>query len=269
MDGRLFCQKKRGGPALAPEQGTRYNKENRFKTPDSGEWDRERLLGRLKDYGHVREEICEVGRLLYQRGYVVSNDGNISVRVDEGKVLITPSGVGKGRMTPEMLVLCDLEGNVLEGDRYPSSESKMHLMIYREREDVMSVVHAHPPMSTAFAICRRPLKERYLSEMVAGLGEVPVTEFAMLSTYEVAESVRPFVQNHNAVLLANHGSLAWGPTLWSAFDRLETVEQTAKVYYYVSRLGGGVEITPEQAETLRSMGGYYRKLAGKRDSGET
>lgn len=222
-------------------------------------------MGRLNDYRHTREEICQICHLLYQRGYVVSNDGNVSVRVEENKILITPSGVGKGRMTPDMLVLCDLEGNVLAGERYPSSESKMHLMVYRERTDVMSVVHAHPPVSTAFAICRRPLKERYLSEMVAGLGEVPVTEFAMLSTNEVAESVRPFVHDHNAVLLANHGSLAWGPTLLSAFDRLETVEQTAKVYYYVSRLSGGVEISQEQADTLRSMGDYYRKLAGKRD----
>ena len=212
-----------------------------------------------------REEVCEICHLLYQRGYVVSNDGNVSLRLGENKILITPSGVGKGRMTPEMLVVCDLEGTVLEGERYPSSESKMHLMVYREREDVMSVVHAHPPVSTAFAICCRPLKERYLSEMVAGLGEVPVTEFAMLSTNEVAESVRPFVHDHNAVLLANHGSLAWGHTLLSAFDRLETVEQTAKVYYYVMGLGGGVEISREQADTLRSMAGYYQKLAGKRE----
>ena len=212
-----------------------------------------------------REEICEICHLLYQRGYVVSNDGNVSARLEEDKILITPSGVGKGRMTPEMLVVCDLDGNILEGERYPSSESKMHLMVYRERKDVMGVVHAHPPMSTAFAICRRPLKERYLAELVAGLGEGPVTEFAMLSTNEVAESVRPFVRDHNAVLLANHGSLAWGSTLVSAFDRLETVEQTAKIYYYVSRLGGGVEISREQADTLRSMGGYYQKLAGKRD----
>ena len=218
----------------------------------------------MERYEHIREEICEVCHLLYSRGYVVSNDGNVSVRVAPDRVLITPSGVGKGRMTPDMLVLCDLQGNVLEGDRYPSSESKMHLMIYREREDVMSVVHAHPPVSTAFAICRRPLKERYLAEMVLGLGEVPVTEFAMLSTDEVPESVRPFVQDHSAVLLANHGSLAWGPTLWSAFDRLEVVEQTAKVFLYVDRIGGGVEITPEQAETLRAKTGFYQKLAGKR-----
>lgn len=218
----------------------------------------------MERYENVREEICAVCRLLYERGYVVSNDGNVSARVGEDRVLVTPSGVGKGRMTPDMLVLCDLRGTPLEGDRHPSSESKMHLMIYRERADVNAVVHAHPPLSTAFAVCRRPLKERYLAEMVIGLGEVPVTEFAMLSTDEVPESVRPFVHTHNAVLLANHGSLAWGPTLLSAFDRLEVVEQTAKVYYYVERLGGGVEIAPEQAETLRSMTGFYQKLAEKR-----
>ena len=218
----------------------------------------------MERYESVREEICGVCRLLYERGYVVSNDGNVSVRVEDGKILITPSGVGKGRMTPDMLVLCDLEGVILEGDRPPSSESKMHLMIYRERPDVRAVVHAHPPFSTARAVCRRPLTERYLTEMVLSLGEVPVTEFAMLSTDEVPNSVLPFVHTHNAVLLANHGSLSWGPTLLSAFDRLEVVEQTAKVYYYVDRMGGGVEITQEQADTLRSMTGFYEKLAQKR-----
>ena len=215
-------------------------------------------------YESVREEICRVCRLLYDRGYVVSNDGNVSARVEEDRVLITPSGVGKGRVTPDMLVLCDLEGQILAGDRHPSSESGMHLMVYRERPDVRAVVHAHPPFSTARAICRRPLTERYLAEMILGLGEVPVTEFAMPSTAEVPDSVRPFVRTHSAVLLANHGSLAWGPDLLSAFDRLEVVEQTAKVYFLVERMGGGTEISPERAETLRSMAGFYQKLAEKR-----
>lgn len=215
-------------------------------------------------YESVREEICRVCHLLYDRGYVVSNDGNVSARVEEDRVLITPSGVGKGRVTPDMLVLCDLEGRILEGDRHPSSESGMHLMVYRERPDVRAVVHAHPPFSTARAICRRPLTERYLAEMILGLEEVPVTEFAMPSTAEVPDSVRPFVRTHSAVLLANHGSLAWGPDLLSAFDRLEVVEQTAKVYFLVERMGGGTEISQERAETLRSMAGFYQKLAEKR-----
>lgn len=218
----------------------------------------------MESLDRIKEEICLVGKLLYDRGYVVSNDGNISVRIAENEILITPSGVGKGRMTTDMLVRTDLEGNILEGDRYPSSESKMHLMVFRQRPDVMSVVHAHPPISTAFAIARRPLTERYLAEMVVGLGEVPVTEFAMPSTDQVPDSVAPFVADHSAVLLANHGALAWGPSLWSAFDRLEVVEQTARIHLYVDRLGGGVEISPEQAETLRSMTGFYQKLAGGR-----
>ena len=215
-------------------------------------------------YESVREEICRVCRLLYDRGYVVSNDGNVSARVEEDRVLITPSGVGKGRVTPDMLVLCDMEGQILEGDRHPSSESGMHLMVYRERPDVRAVVHAHPPFSTARAICRRPLTERYLAEMILGLGEVPVTEFAMPSTAEVPDSVRPFVRTHSAVLLANHGSLAWGSDLLSAFDRLEVMEQTAKVCFLVERMGGGTEISQERAETLRSMAGFYQKLAEKR-----
>ncbi len=213
----------------------------------------------------LRQEICQICHLLYERGYVVSNDGNVSARTERGTILVTPSGVGKGRMTPDMLVETDLDGNILSGDRHPSSESKMHWMVYRERPDVMAVVHAHPPLSTAFAICRRPLNERYLAEMVVGLGEVPVTEFAMLSTEEVPNSVKPFVQDHSAVLLANHGALTWGPSLLSAFDRIETVEQTAKVYYYVSQLGGGVEMTQDQADTLKSMTGFYQKLAQKRE----
>ena len=101
----------------------------------------------------LREELCRAAQLLYQRGYVVGHDGNVSVRLGEDRILITPSGVSKGRLEPEMLVICGLEGQVLEGDRYPSSEMAMHLLVYRERRDVGAVVHAHPPAATAFAIC--------------------------------------------------------------------------------------------------------------------
>ncbi len=197
---------------------------------------------------------------------MVSNDGNISVRIGEDRILITPSGVCKGRMEPDMLVVTDLEGNVLSGDRYPSSESKMHYMVYKRRADVGAVVHAHPPVSTAFAICRKPLVEPYLAEMIIGLGcEVPVTEFALLSTDEVPQSVAPFVEGGNAVLLANHGALTWGATLWQAFDLLETVEQTAKIYLNVSLLGGGVPLSEDLVERLLSMRENYQKMAGKRE----
>ena len=213
----------------------------------------------------LREELCQVCRLLYDRGYVVGHDGNVSVRLGEGCLLITPSGVSKGRLEPDMLVVCDLEGRVLEGDRYPSSEMAMHLLIYQERPDVGAVVHAHPPVSTAFAICQKPLKEKYLTETISGLGEVPVAPFAMPSTQEVPESIRPFAADHSAVLLANHGALTWGADLWAAFDRMETVEQTAKIYAAVQQLGGGVELTREQTERLLALSGRYEHLAGRRE----
>ena len=208
-----------------------------------------------------REAVCRVGKLLYDRGYVAANDGNISVRVGEGRLLITPSGVSKGRMTPDMLLVTDLDGTVIEGNRHPSSEGKMHLEVYRGRPDVNAVVHAHPPVSTAFAVCRRGLETPYLSELVAGLGQVPCTpSFAMLSTEEVPQSVRPYLADHNALLLANHGALAWGGDLWEAFDRLETVEHTAKIVLNAQLLGGGIPLTEEEVSRLQGLRGMYQTL---------
>ena len=208
-----------------------------------------------------REAVCRVGKLLYDRGYVAANDGNISVKVAENRLLITPSGVSKGRMTPEMLLVTDLDGTVVEGNRHPSSEGKMHLEVYRGRPDVNAVVHAHPPVSTAFAVCRRGLETPCLSELVVGLGQVPCTpSFAMLSTEEVPESVRPYLADHNALLLANHGALAWGGDLWEAFDRLETVEHTAKIVLNARLLGGGVPLTEEEVARLHGLRGMYQTL---------
>ena len=208
-----------------------------------------------------REAVCRVGKLLYDRGYVAANDGNISVRVGEGRLLITPSGVSKGRMTPDMLLVTDLDGTVIEGNRHPSSEGKMHLEVYRGRPDVNAVVHAHPPVSTAFAVCRRGLETPYLSELVAGLGQVPCTpSFAMLSTEEVPQSVRPYLADHNALLLANHGALAWGGDLWEAFDRQETVEHTAKIVLNAQLLGGGIPLTEEEVVRLQGLRGMYQTL---------
>ena len=204
-----------------------------------------------------RETLCRVCLLLYQRGYVVSNDGNVSVRIGEDQVLITPSGVSKGRLTPDMLVVCDLEGRVLAGHLHPSSESAMHLLVYRERPDVGAVVHAHPPAATAFSICRRPLAQHYLTETISGLGEVPVAPFALPSTSQVPDSLRPYVAGCN-------GALAWGRDLWHAFDRMEQVEQTAKIFALVHQLGGGVELSPEQVGAIRGLEGHYRTLSGSR-----
>ena len=217
-------------------------------------------------YLSQREAICQVGKLLYDRGYVAANDGNISVKVDEDRLLITPSGVSKGRMTPDMLLLTDLDGNVLEGDRHPSSEGKMHLAVYRNRPDVNAVVHAHPAVATAFAVCRRGLDAPYLAELVVGLGNVPCTEtFAMLSTDEVPESVVPYLPDHNALLLANHGALAWGANLWEAFDRMEVVEHTAKIVMNAQMLGNPVALSDGEVARLERLQGMYKRLKEKRN----
>ena len=217
------------------------------------------------DQSELRAELCQVCGLLYQRGYVASNDGNVSVRAGEGQILITPSGVSKGRLTPEMLVLCDLEGRVLAGSRHPSSEAAMHLLLYRERPDVGAVVHAHPAAATAFAACRRPLDVPYLTEVVSGLGPIPVAPYALPSTPEVPQSILPFLPDHNGVLLANHGALTWGSGLWAAFDRMEQLEHTANIYLNIALLGKGVPLTEQQVDAVRSLSEHYRTLAGPRN----
>lgn len=217
-------------------------------------------------YEAERALMCAVGKLLYDRGYVAANDGNLSMKVEPDRLLVTPSGVSKGRLTPDMLLVTDLEGNVLEGNRHPSSETKMHLAVYRGRPDVGAVVHAHPPVSTAFAVCRRGMETPYLSELVTGLGAVPCTpSFAMLSTDEVPRSVEPYLADHCAVLLANHGALTWGEDLWEAFDRMETVEHTAKILLNARLLGDPVALTQEETAELRSMQGMYRQLRQVRE----
>ena len=217
-------------------------------------------------YEAERALMCAVGKLLYDRGYVAANDGNLSMKVEPDRLLVTPSGVSKGRLTPDMLLVTDLEGNVLEGNRHPSSETKMHLAVYQGCPDVGAVVHAHPPVSTAFAVCRRGMETPYLSELVTGLGAVPCTpSFAMLSTDQVPRSVEPYLADHCAVLLANHGALTWGEDLWEAFDRMETVEHTAKILLNARLLGDPVALTQEETAELRSMQGMYRQLRQVRE----
>jgi L-fuculose-phosphate aldolase len=220
------------------------------------------------DYEKERRAICAAGRALYRRGYVAGSDGNLSVRVGENRLLITPSGVGKGRLRPDMLLVIDLDGRVLEGDRHPSSEGKMHLEVYRTRPEVRAVIHAHPPVATAFAVCRRAMDVPYIAELVLGLGTVPVTAgFAMPSTDQVTESMRPFIPEHNAVLLANHGLVCWGESLLQAFDRLETVEHVGKILMNAQTLGGAVTLTEEETNGLLSLRGMYKKLGKKREEG--
>src|ERR1044071_7320492 len=155
----------------------------------------------------LREQIVEVGRRLYARGYTASNDGNISVRLDDRRLLMTPKSVCKGFMSPDMMCITDLDGKKMAGDRDPSSEMQMHLEVYRQRPDAIAVVHAPPPTATGFAVAGIPLDRAVLAEVVTTLGSVPIAEYARPSTPELPEAVRKYIKAHDGLLLANHGAL--------------------------------------------------------------
>src|SRR6187549_2385468 len=185
----------------------------------------------MPDVAALRLAIVEIGRRLWMRGFVASNDGNISVRLGPDRLLMTPASVSKGFMTPEMMVVTDLEGRVIEAapGRKPSSEALMHLVAYRQRPDIGAVVHAHPPTATGFAVAGIPLDRAVLAEVVTTLGSIPIAEYGTPSTREMADTVRPLIRAHDGVLLANHGALTLGRDLFQAYYKMETIEHFAKI----------------------------------------
>src|ERR687897_2109026 len=172
----------------------------------------------------ARADIVEVGRRLWERGYVASNDGNVSVRLDERRLITTPKNVSKGFMTPDMMVITDLDGKKLAGERDPSSELKMHLEVYRNRPDARAVVHAHPPTATGFAVAGIPLDRAVLAEVITTLGSIPIAEYGTPSTQELADAVRHYIKAHDGLLLANHGALTAAGELFAAYYKMETIE---------------------------------------------
>jgi len=200
----------------------------------------------------LRADIVEVGRRLYARGYSASNDGNISVRLGSDRLLMTPKGVCKGFMTPDLMCITDLDGRKLQGDRDPSSEMLMHLEVYRQRPDVQAVVHAHPPTATGFAVAGIPLDRAVLAEVLTTLGSIPIAEYATPSTSELPEAVRKYIKAHDGMLLANHGALTVGADLYSAYYKMETVEHFAKISL-VARLLGRENLISRQ-EVIRLQG---------------
>src|SRR5213592_4686354 len=210
----------------------------------------------------ARRDLIRICQLMYERSYVVSSDGNVSVLLDDGRVLATPTMTCKGRTTEDMLAVTDLEGRPLN-DRRASSELAMHLLIYRERPDVKAVCHAHPPHGTAFAVAGLPIDQPILSEVILTLGCVPLAEYGTPSTEELTDAMRPLVKHHNALLMANHGAVAYGADLWQAFDRLETLEHTAKIAILSRALGGSRNLSSDAIEKLINV----REAAGYLDSG--
>lgn len=193
------------------------------------------------DESSARKLIVEVGKLLYERSYVVAFDGNVSIRLDDNRVLATPTMTSKGRMTEDCLALTDLDGRPLN-DKRASSELAMHLLVYKMRPDIHAVCHAHPAHGTAFAVAGLAIDKPILSEVVLTLGCVPLTAYGTPSTDELTDAMKPFVPHHNALLMANHGAVAYGEHLWQAFDRLETLEHTAKIAILAKALGGANDL---------------------------
>ena len=196
----------------------------------------------------IRQEMCEIGRRVYDRGMVAANDGNFSVKLNNNEFLCTPTGVSKGFMTPEYICRIDAEGRLLEanGDFKPSSEMKMHLRVYKERPDVQAVVHAHPPYATTFAAAGIPLEKPVLSEAILTLGKVPVARYGTPSTREVPDAVAEYLPYYDAMLLANHGALTYGDSLMNAYHKMESVEFYARILYQTHMLGGARELSSEQ-----------------------
>ncbi|MBI4485295.1 MAG: class II aldolase/adducin family protein [Acidobacteria bacterium] len=205
----------------------------------------------------LRADIVEVGRRMYVRGYTASNDGNISVRLDAGRLLMTPKSVCKGFMTPDMMCITDLEGRKLQGDRDPSSEMLMHLEVYRQRPDVQAVVHAHPPTATGFAVAGIPLDRAVLAEVLTTLGSIPIAEYATPSTKELPEAVRKYIKAHDGMLLANHGALTVGGDLFGAYYKMETVEHFAKISLVARLLGRENVLSREEVTRLQALRGTY------------
>jgi L-fuculose-phosphate aldolase len=194
---------------------------------------------------------------MYTRGYTASNDGNISVRLGSDRLLMTPKGVCKGFMSPDMMCITDLEGRKLQGDREPSSEMLMHLEVYRQRPDVQAVVHAHPPVATGFAVAGIPLTRAVLAEVLTTLGSIPIAEYATPSTSELPIAVAKYIKAHDGMLLANHGALTVGADLFAAYYKMETIEHFAHISLVARLLGRENLIAREEVDRLQGLRGTY------------
>ena len=217
------------------------------------------------DIEQIKEQVCDICHKMWQLGWVAANDGNVSVRLEDGTFLATPTGISKSFITPDKLVIIDSEGNVLEGapGYKPSSEIKMHLRCYQERDDVGAVVHAHPPTATGYAVANIPLDEYSMIETVLTIGSVPVTPYGTPSTYEVPESIAPYLKEHDVLLLQNHGALTVGSDLITAYYRMETLELFAKISLTAHLLGGAKEIPRPRIDQLLELRENYYHITGK------
>lgn len=207
----------------------------------------------------AKKIIIDVGMKCWHKGWVAANDGNISWRIGDDEVLCTPTGVSKGMLTPEHICTVGMDGTVRahSGRWKPSSEIKVHLRVLKERPDVRSVFHAHPPYATAHAIAGIPLIECVIPEIIVGIGSVPLAPYGTPSTSQLADRLAPLIKNHDAWLLENHGALTAGKDPYQAFFRMEAVELFAKMMYIAKGLGRVNTLDLKEVKVLAGLRKYY------------
>ncbi len=212
----------------------------------------------MKSERQHREEIVRFGKMLHQHGFVAASAGNLSVRLDQETILVTPTGISKGMMEPEDLVVMDMSGRRVLGRREPTSEMPMHLMIYKLRPAVHGIVHAHPPTATGYAAAGLPLNQALVSEIVIGLGCVPLAKYGTPGTKELTEALKPLIPQYDAMLMANHGVVTYGEDLVSAFMKMETVEHFAQIALVTHTLGRQQLLSEEDVSKLQEARERYQ-----------
>jgi L-fuculose-phosphate aldolase len=206
------------------------------------------------------QQLVDICQRMHARGLVAGTDGNVSVRFSRDHILATPTGMSKGSIGTADLVVCDLEGNQLQGQAKLTTEIKIHLAVYQQREDACAVVHAHPPHATAFAVARKHLDERLMPEAYIAVGKVALTPYGTPSTSELENSIRPAAAEHEAILLSNHGALTLGRDLLEAYHRMEALEQLAHITTLTHMLGSATPLTPEEMARLEAVRDVYGKV---------
>ena len=207
----------------------------------------------MKTERQLRLDLVAVGRLLYEKNLIVAADGNVSIRLPRGRLLSTPSGANKGLLRPSALIITDLHGKKISGPGKPTSELRLHLAIYEERPDVGAVVHAHPPVATAFTVAGVSLADCVIPEVVFTLGSIPTSEYATPASAQGPVVIKKLIHNYDAVILDRHGAVTCGPDVWDAFKKMEKVEHAALVNWYARQLGAVKTLPPAEVEKLMAI----------------
>jgi L-fuculose-phosphate aldolase len=216
----------------------------------------------------VRDEIIEIGRLVFQKGWVAANDGNITVRMDQDRIMATPTGVCKGMMHPDDLIVVDMQGNKIYGRKERTSEIAMHLCVYNLRPDIRAVVHAHPPVATGFAAAGKPLNLALLPEVIISLGCVPLADYGLPGTPALTDPLLPYIPKYDAILMGNHGAVCYGEDVFKAYFRMETVEHFARISLVAELLGGAKVLPRTEVDKLIESRTRYGVKAAEDMSGD-